>query len=296
MKKIKNVLILLFCAMCLILFSSMTVIADENIRVYFNDNEIYFDTQPKIINDTTMVPMRNIFEALGYNVQWYDESKSITATKDDSNILMNINSNVMKCNDYTTTLDVAPQIIDDSTLVPLRAISEASGYPVSWNAENRTIVIGELNNISYYDATNEVNQIKSFIRRGLYLEAMENCQQTLAWHNLSDEDIQIINSLYDEANSKYAEYIEYEEELNRTIIVTNEAGLSREAINNARNNLGIPKSLSVKAYSGYWYWEGAGKNVIGIRFCDSRTNNEIAWCDVLNRDGSLEMKYGKYSK
>lgn len=294
MKKMKNAVCLVLSVVCLTLLASMTVLADENIRVYFNDVEISFDTQPKIVNNTILVPMRNIFEILGYEVQWYDESKCILATKDDNAILMNINGNIMVCNNKSVDLDVAPQIVDGNTIVPLRAISEISGYTVSWDDRNRVVVIGETNNISYYDATNEVNQIKSFIRSGLYLEAMENCQQTLDWHNLSDEDIQILNSLYDEANNKYADYLEYEEELNRTIIVTNEAGLTREAINNARNNLGIPKSLTVKVYSGYWYWEGAGKNVIGINFYSR--NKEIAWCDVLNRDGSLEMKYSKYSR
>ena len=74
--------------------------------------------------------------------------------------------------------------------------------------------------------------------------------------------------------------------MNKTNIITNEAELTLEAINNARNNV----------YSGYWYWKAIDKNVIGIKFCDVTTGEELAWCDALDEDGNFEMKFGKYQK
>jgi N-acetylmuramoyl-L-alanine amidase len=38
-------------------------------------------------------------------------------------------------------MDVAPQIINDSTLLPVRAISEALGADVSWNQAAKTATI-----------------------------------------------------------------------------------------------------------------------------------------------------------
>ena len=84
--------------------------------------------------------------------------------------------------------------------------------------------------------------------------------------------------------------------MNKTNIITNEAELTLEAINNARNNLDIPESLTVNVYSGYWYWKAIDKNVIGVKFCDVTTGEELAWCDALDEDGNFEMKFGKYQK
>lgn len=49
---------------------------------------------------------------------------------------MNVNSDVVE-------LDVPAQIIDDRTLVPARAISEALGCNVEWDGNTRTVYITE---------------------------------------------------------------------------------------------------------------------------------------------------------
>lgn len=41
----------------------------------------------------------------------------------------------------TVTFDVPPQIIDDRTMVPVRAVGEMSGYIVDWIGETRTVTI-----------------------------------------------------------------------------------------------------------------------------------------------------------
>ena len=62
---------------------------------------------------------------------------------------------------------------------------------------------------SYYNATAEVNQIRSYINRGLYLEAIRDCENTIAWHNLSPDDVSLINDLLWQANMSYSDYKEF---------------------------------------------------------------------------------------
>ncbi|MCR4692470.1 MAG: copper amine oxidase N-terminal domain-containing protein, partial [Firmicutes bacterium] len=40
-----------------------------------------------------------------------------------------------------TEIDTPPQIIDGRTLVPIRAVSEALSVGISWNDDERTVVI-----------------------------------------------------------------------------------------------------------------------------------------------------------
>lgn len=181
---------------------------DDDIQVFLNGQKISFDVPPMIMNDFTMVPMRAIFEALGYKVVWDDANKSITAINDENTIFMKLLSNEMTYNDTTITLAIPPVNINGRTLVPVRAISETSGYNVSWDTTNRTVIIGDITTAACYDATKEIEQINSFIEQGLYLEAIECCEQTLAWHELSFEDISLLRNLYKLSEEKYNEYLQ----------------------------------------------------------------------------------------
>jgi hypothetical protein len=85
--------------------------------------------------------MRAIFEALGADVDWNPDEKKITATKDNFDVILNINDKNMLVNGIATTLDVPATIIDGRTFVPVRAISEALDCDVEWRGESKTVVI-----------------------------------------------------------------------------------------------------------------------------------------------------------
>ena len=98
---------------------------------------------PIIIEGRTLVPMRTIFEALGADVQWIDEDgvQSIVAATEETTINMTINSEKFYVNGEEKTLDVPAQLINDKTLVPIRAISESLGCSVEWEQETKTVII-----------------------------------------------------------------------------------------------------------------------------------------------------------
>ena len=80
----------------------------DGIKVTYDGQTIEFDTEPEVINDRVMVPMRAIFEAFGAKVKWDGESKTITSKKKSKTITMTIDSCDMTKNDETYTFDVAP--------------------------------------------------------------------------------------------------------------------------------------------------------------------------------------------
>ncbi|MCL2838640.1 MAG: copper amine oxidase N-terminal domain-containing protein [Oscillospiraceae bacterium] len=113
----------------------------SDITVLLNGQVIEFDVLPQIIDNRTMVPMRAIFEALGANVDWDEETLTVTATRGDLTVSLRIGSDELIRNDEVITLDVPPMIVDNRTLVPLRAISEAMDATIEWDEETRTITI-----------------------------------------------------------------------------------------------------------------------------------------------------------
>ena len=122
---------------------------DDAVKVMINNQLEIFDVSPQIINDRTMVPMRKIFEDVGAEVSWDEETRTVTARRkvsdnygiDETTVSLTIGSNKITINGGEQMMDVAPLIVEDRTLVPVRFIAEALGAEVSWDEENQLVKI-----------------------------------------------------------------------------------------------------------------------------------------------------------
>ena len=139
--------------------------ADTDISVIYNGQKISFDVPPQTINDRTMLPMRAIFEALGASVEWHEDIQAITSQRNKTFISLVIGKSDMLVNGELVSLDVAPCVINDRTLVPVRAIAEAFNLKVDWDENTKTVSISENQPTSItdysveYDSTNHMFKI-----------------------------------------------------------------------------------------------------------------------------------------
>lgn len=119
--------------------------ADNSIKVQLNGENISFEVAPQIVNNRTLVPMRTIFEKLGANVEWDGQTRTITATQNETVIKLSLNSREALVTENgiqrKLQLDTTPIIVKGKTLVPIRFISESLGKQVGWDAANRTVII-----------------------------------------------------------------------------------------------------------------------------------------------------------
>lgn len=135
-------LFLVFClALTAIFIFSPLAFASDEIKVYINDEQLKFDVAPAVVNQTTLVPMRAIFEGLGAKVAWDGNAKTIIGTKDDTIIILELNSSSATKNGQTVILSTPSEAINNRTMVPLRFISESFDCNVAWDAATRTINI-----------------------------------------------------------------------------------------------------------------------------------------------------------
>ena len=115
--------------------------SERPITVYLDGLDIYFDTEPIIINDRIMVPIRKISEMLGTEVSWDEKSRKITAVNKKMTVEMVIGNDIAFSNGTPISLEVPAMIQNDRTLVPLRFIAEIFGFDVEWNSDNRRAII-----------------------------------------------------------------------------------------------------------------------------------------------------------
>lgn len=130
-----------FITFLLLIINITPVFAANNIQIFINGDHLKLDSQPVLLNNTTLVPMRSIFEALEINVEYNPETKQIIANKADTIIELTLNQNTAQINGSFITLNVAPQSINNTTFVPLRFISEALNCNIDWNTTTQTINI-----------------------------------------------------------------------------------------------------------------------------------------------------------
>lgn len=117
---------------------------------------------PLIINDRTMVPVRFISESLNAEVSWNGDSKEIDVAYNGKNIKMTVGSSIMTVNGEEVSLDSPPAIIENRTLIPLRALVEALDKKVFWD-DKGLIVIG--NDAKIFDSTEDAYLIDDLLRQ-----------------------------------------------------------------------------------------------------------------------------------
>ncbi len=111
------------------------------IEVYIDGEPAAFKVDPVIVNGSTLVQFRPLFEQFGLEVGWDQATRTVSGTKEKLELKLVIDSKSATVSGQTVALPAAPTLIDGNTMVPLRFIGEATGRKVVWDGENRTVNI-----------------------------------------------------------------------------------------------------------------------------------------------------------
>lgn len=118
----------------------------QAVDIKVNGEKIETETPAVIVDERTLVPLRAVSEALGCDVSWDADTQGITLTDGDSLYFTWIGrDHVFKTSAVelqdTSVMDVPPVIMNDYTMVPLRAISEIFGAQVGWDGATSTATV-----------------------------------------------------------------------------------------------------------------------------------------------------------
>jgi len=139
MKKILGIILAVFMLATVAFAADITVTLNGEVV----DCESY-GSPATIVEGRTLVPLRAIFEALGATVEWDQATRTVASTLGEDSISLAVGSTTLVKNGEDVTLDVPAQIINDRTMVPARAIAEAYGVGVEWDAATRTVVLTQV--------------------------------------------------------------------------------------------------------------------------------------------------------
>ncbi|MEN8908009.1 MAG: stalk domain-containing protein [Clostridiales bacterium] len=98
-------------------------------------------TSPIIENGRSLLPIRSLIEILGGSVSWQKDNSLITIKLNKKEIKLWVDSNISYVDNKKTILDVPPRISNSRTVMPLRFITENLGFSVTWNPNEKSILI-----------------------------------------------------------------------------------------------------------------------------------------------------------
>ncbi len=184
-KKLKNLIVVPLALAIVFNISNFTetVYANDEIQMIVDGREVEFDVPPAVYNNRVFIPIRALLENVDNYMTW-DESvgekshyeKEVVMTWDKSYrtinyisgysnnythfVVINVDTgevyselNLLKegTENYSfegrTTLNPTPVIVDNRTLMPVRAVAESYGYDVDWDGDTRTVYVNSSNPI-----------------------------------------------------------------------------------------------------------------------------------------------------
>lgn len=115
------------------------LMAANKISITYNQEELILSNEPKVIKQSVMLPLRDLSQQLGYKVNWDQATGKIEVVEGPYVVALEVGHKEAQVNGKVVAIEVAPEIINGVTYVPLRLIGEAMEMDVQWNSKESQV-------------------------------------------------------------------------------------------------------------------------------------------------------------
>ena len=109
------------------------------------NDKIMMDAAPFIEENRTMLPIRFVAEALGFKVEWVNETKTVVLTNKNNVVRIPVSTNQIIVNGNVYESDVKPVLKDNRTMLPVaniaRALGLKDGTDIIWDKTTKKVTI-----------------------------------------------------------------------------------------------------------------------------------------------------------
>jgi len=121
--------------------SKRIVLQLGNTTAYVNDKAHKLEVAPFNYNGRTVLPLRFVGEALGLDVKWNGQTRSITLRSDKDTIVLVLDDSQATVNGQRVMMDVPAFIHNKVTMVPIRFVSEQLKQKITFDNATKKITI-----------------------------------------------------------------------------------------------------------------------------------------------------------
>ncbi len=147
-----------------------TVVMASEIKIFVDGEEYVDSDQARIINGRTYIPIRNYSELLGFDVEWDEESRSVTITDGELATTFLLNSRRVIQDETALYMEARALLIDGRTYIPLRSVAELYNRAVDWDEQKKQVNIREYKTYqvapwqTFYEISRELRILEKALR------------------------------------------------------------------------------------------------------------------------------------
>ncbi|SDF41347.1 N-acetylmuramoyl-L-alanine amidase [Fontibacillus panacisegetis] len=133
----------MFLVMVMFLFPQIGHAAGGGTGIYLDGKalELSKNAQVQNMSGNVMIPIRVVVEELGFNVDWDTKTRTVTIQQSDTELKLVVNQSTATVNGNKVSLPVAPKLMTDTVIVPIRFVSEQMGLSVGWENTSKTVYL-----------------------------------------------------------------------------------------------------------------------------------------------------------
>ncbi len=163
------------------------------------DNSVITDAEVIVSNDVAMFPARKVFEALGYDVEWNNDTKTVTVSNLPQYVTFKIG-----VDGYTFAktapfrIGTAPELVDGVTYVPVTLLSEIFKMDVTVDRNENILISIIVDDVE--DTTEETTEGVSeestevVSEEGVSEESSENGENTEETTDTAVADVKVVSN------------------------------------------------------------------------------------------------------
>ncbi|MNW23632.1 Protease inhibitor precursor [compost metagenome] len=118
--------------------SSTPTYKSSDLQVYVDGSKLSFTNRPLLIEQTNVVPLRDIADAMKATLSWDQQAGQVEVIRGEHKLTLQIGSKTVYYGETADTVQVAPKVINGVTYVPLQVVARGLGAQVEYiSAEQR---------------------------------------------------------------------------------------------------------------------------------------------------------------
>lgn len=139
----KSIFMLLFSALLLFLIPLHTHAATNQTKIILDGQELTLPNDVEVVNvrNNIMIPIRVVAENLKFNVNWDQKTQNVNIQQGSNAISLTVGKEQAVVQNNTVALNISPQMIKNTVVVPIRFVSEEMGLKVGWNNKDKIVTL-----------------------------------------------------------------------------------------------------------------------------------------------------------
>ncbi|MDO7786842.1 stalk domain-containing protein [Desulforamulus aquiferis] len=123
-------------------------------EVTLDGEKIALTKEPVLENNRILVPLRAVSEALGAEVKYDNDTRTVRASRHGTFLRLTLDSDQAYINDKPILLDAPAKVISGTTMVPLRFVGEALGLDVKYEEDKIDLITKDYVKVHFIDVGN----------------------------------------------------------------------------------------------------------------------------------------------